>query len=63
MNEVINDSEKMLSIRELSEKLNISYIKMFQLSKEDGFPKTKVGKVYRFYFSEVYSFLKGKGNE
>jgi excisionase family DNA binding protein len=51
--------EKILTAKEMANKLGISTVKLYQMASE-GMPHLKVGSHYRFLESKVLAYLEAK---
>jgi excisionase family DNA binding protein len=49
---------QLLTLKELAEKLNIGYHKLWSISNEQNLPHIMLGKRKRFDYDEVIEFLK-----
>ena len=54
---VDSDDDVVMTTRELMEFLSLSRTKIWELTKKEGLPATKVGGDYRYVRSEVLAWL------
>ena len=52
--------ERLLDVQELAEALRIKKSWIYNSTRQGLIPCVKVGKYYRFYLSEVLTWLKGQ---